>query len=310
MRIAILFLLLSLSSVAETATPSEGRWVLRASGRPILLLELRKDPAAEGGWAGSLTRPKHFEATSNFAVFSAVEGPVSSEKIIASKEGSDEVEFEVSDDSSKTTALIWRPTNDGGTLKYKDIPIEPIALSRAGPGERVSDAWDKARTYAAMPDWPDNPEMAGIFETDQAARQNPATIDWPVVGKEDTARRLRVKALLDGGQLRSGTDFYQAAFVYQHGSTPDDYLMAHTLAIIAAARGRPDATWIASATLDRYLQSIGQKQIFGTQFRTPNDQPATQEPYDRALVSDALRGALGVPPLAAQEDQRKAFSKP
>src|SRR3546814_4178312 len=38
----------------------------QGSGRPILLLELRKDAAAKGGWAGSLTRPTHFEAGSNF----------------------------------------------------------------------------------------------------------------------------------------------------------------------------------------------------------------------------------------------------
>jgi hypothetical protein len=171
----------------------------------------------------------------------------------------------------------------------------------------VPDGWDKGRTYAVVMDWPDNAEMARIFEADQAARQNHAAIDWSVVGKEDALRRVQTKALVDAGELRSGTDFYHAAFIFQHGSTPDDFLMAHTLAVIAAARGRPDATWIGSATLDRYLQSIGQKQIYGTQFQMPQGQPATQDPYDRSLVSDALREALGVPTLAAQEVQRKAF---
>lgn len=70
------------------------------------------------------------------------------------------------------------------------------------------------------------------------------------------------------------------------------------------ARGRRDAAWIAAATLDRYLQSIGQKQVYGTQYRTPHDGPTTQEPYDRALISDELRKIGGVGPQAQQEKRR------
>jgi hypothetical protein len=153
-----------------------------------------------------------------------------------------------------------------------------------------------------------NAEMTAIFDADQADRQGPgAAIDWAVVSPRDSARRARTLALLDGGKLRSGDDFWHAAFVFQHGSEPNDYLLAHTLAIIAAARGRPDAAWIAAATLDRYLQNIGRPQIYGTQFHTTTGQPATQEPYDRALMSDALRQALRVPPLADQERQRADY---
>jgi hypothetical protein len=75
------------------------------------------------------------------------------------------------------------------------------------------------------------------------------------------------------------------------------------LATVAVARGRRDATWIAAATLDRYLQAIGRPQVFGTQFTT-RDGRTTQEPYDRALVPDALRGAMGVPPQSEQEKRR------
>lgn len=123
----------------------------------------------------------------------------------------------------------------------------------------------------------------------------------------DEARRTRVRALLEAGALNSGDDFYHAAFVFQHGSEPGDYLLAHSFALIAASRGRPDATWIAAATLDRYLQNIGRPQIYGTQYSTPRGRPTTQDPYDRDLVSDALRAALGVPVQAAQERQRAEF---
>ena len=98
-----------------------------------------------------------------------------------------------------------------------------------------------------------------------------------------------------------------AANVFQHGDSPNDYLLAHTLAMVAVRKGRNDALWIATATLDRYLQSIKQSQIYGTQFLTPGDKPTTQEPYDRTLISDALRRQLGVPQLSAQEEQRKQY---
>jgi hypothetical protein len=174
----------------------------------------------------------------------------------------------------------------------------PMSLAAAAA------APEKPKAVAAASD---NAEMAAIFDADQADRKNIGSVDWSVVGPRDEARRNRTKVLLDSGQLRTGTDFWHAAFVFQHGDKPDDFLLAHTLAVIAAARGRKDATWIAAATLDRYLQRIGQKQIYGTQFVTPNGGHTTQDPYDRSLVSDALRQALGVPPMSAQEKQRQEF---
>jgi hypothetical protein len=307
-RLIFASLLLSVSATASAAPLADGRWVLRATGLPILLLELRKDPAAKGGWAGRLTRPKHFEAGSNFSVFSNVEGPAINEMVVSSVPRADEVEMTVEDAKGERTVLVWKPSDHGdGTLKYRDFPVDALPLAAARADEQVPNDWDKARTYAVWTDWPDNPEMSLIFIADQAARENLAVFDAAAIRKQDAERRARGRQLLDAGELRSGTDFYRAAFIFQHGSTPDDFLLAHTLAVIAAARGRSDATWIASATLDRYLQSIGRRQIYGTQFQLPHGAPATQDPYDRLLVSDALRSALGVPSFAVQEEQRKAL---
>ena len=82
---------------------------------------------------------------------------------------------------------------------------------------------------------------------------------------------------------------------------------AHALALLAVSRGKKSATWIAAATLDRYLMAIGQPQIYGTQF-TKRDDGWSQEPYQRELLSDALREASSVPPIAQQERQRSALS--
>lgn len=157
--------------------------------------------------------------------------------------------------------------------------------------------------------WQANAEMAAIFKADQEARENPDKIDWEVVGREDEQRRTRTQELLTTGALNSGDDFYHAAFVFQHGSTPEDYLKAHVLATAAVAKGKAEATWIAAATLDRYLQAIGKPQVLGTQYKKDSDGGATQEPFSRALLPDTLRTVLGVPVLSKQEERRKALAE-
>jgi hypothetical protein len=150
--------------------------------------------------------------------------------------------------------------------------------------------------------------MLRIFEEDQKVRQEWPPADLNAVFLVDQARRAQVKDLLDAGKLRSGTDFFRAAFVFQHGDKPQDFLLAHSLAVVAIARSRPDATWIAAATFDRYLQAIGQKQIYGTQFTTPKGKPTTQDPYDRTLVSDAMRSALGVHRFPSRKSGDKSMT--
>ena len=153
-----------------------------------------------------------------------------------------------------------------------------------------------------------NPEMIRIFAADQADRKDHPRIDWSVVDPADAARRVRVKALLDKGALTTGEDFEAAAFVFQHGHSAHDFLLAHALAMVALAKGRDKAKWIAAASLDRYLMNIGQPQIFGTQYAKLDTSP-TMEPYDRALISDAFRAELGVAGQAVQAERLKGFQE-
>ena len=127
--------------------------------------------------------------------------------------------------------------------------------------------------------------------------------------KRDHERRAETQKLLADAKLHTGKDFERAAFVFQHGSTPEDYLLAHTLAMVAVARGEASAIWIAAATMDRYLNSIHQPQVYGTQFWFHGKEPVTQEPYNRTLIPDSLRRQLGVPGQATQEEQRKGYEK-
>jgi hypothetical protein len=115
--------------------------------------------------------------------------------------------------------------------------------------------------------------------------------------------------MLDEGLLRAADDYYYAAMVFQHGEAPEDYLLAHALAMAAQAAGRPDAAWTAAATLDRFLQNVDRAQIFGTQYVGETGEPLTQGKYDSALIPDSLRRALGVPTLEQQEAQRLQLEK-
>ena len=174
----------------------------------------------------------------------------------------------------------------------------------------ISSSWDSTRSYLLDNANVSSPEMKKVFDEDQKDRQlGIGKIDWEVVGKADLARREATRKLLAEGRLHTGEDFERAAFVFQHGDLPDDYLLAHTLATVAVARGQSSAIWIAAASLDRYLNSIHQPQIYGTQFFTPQNGLVTQDPYNRSLISDALRGQLGVPSQAAQEERRKQYEK-
>jgi hypothetical protein len=148
-----------------------------------------------------------------------------------------------------------------------------------------------------------NEELLRIYEEDQADRSG--KIDWAGVGPRDEARRRRVLELLASGEVNSADDHFHAAMVLQHGSAPDDFNRAHELSL-KAAELNPDhhsAKWLAAAARDRYLQSIGEPQIYGTQFRKI-DGTWTLDPIDEAAVSDAERARWGVPPL--DEARRRA----
>lgn len=158
--------------------------------------------------------------------------------------------------------------------------------------------------------------------------------DWPAITKRDGDRRAAAKAILAKESAPTGEEMYYAAFIFQHGQLPDDYLLAHIFATEAIVLGYTKAKWISAATLDRYLQSIGQKQVFGTQFsdekyayylqhrnspdlaekiKSIGDQQ-TLEPYDEGLIPDRIRASFCVPSLTAQkqhiENARTGKEKP
>lgn len=152
------------------------------------------------------------------------------------------------------------------------------------------------------------PEMREMFNADQAARTDDSA-DWEEVSKADAARRQRVRDLLDAGQLSTAHDFYAAAFIFQHGSQPEDYLLAHALAIRSLGLGMKEAEWIAAATLDRYLHSTSTAQIYGTQFQSgPEDETWTQGRFAPDLLTDQIRKGAGVETLEEQRSRLETMN--
>lgn len=312
-RLGFALMLLSMTAgaaIARSTTDFTGYWVVGVGERNLIVLNLKPGEGL-APIGGSLSRPVHFDLTGDLV--SHVEMPVASFPIVQSSIEGDRLRFTVenpNDKSDRDTFDLLLSSPDQAELKLADTPMIPWPVEKAVGPVSVATDWDKSQSYSLAEEETtvSNPEMSRLFQADQADRQaGLGKIDWAVVGKADARRREATRALIAKGALHTGEDFEHAAFVFQHGGTAQDYLLAHTLAMIAVAKGDKGAIWIASATLDRYLQQIGQSQIYGTQYTVRDKGEPTQEPYDRGLISDALRRQLGVPPLATQEEQRKLF---
>jgi hypothetical protein len=133
-----------------------------------------------------------------------------------------------------------------------------------------------------------NAELTQIYNEDQRVRQpKPLTPEEnAAITRTDADRLAAVKQMIANDLLQTTADYRHAAFIVQHSLVSSDYLLAHSLAVICAADGDKTCAWLSAATLDRYLQSIKQPQIYGTQFFGSGHAPITQQPYADDLIPD------------------------
>src|SRR5258708_5234463 len=150
-----------------------------------------------------------------------------------------------------------------------------------------------------------NPELLKLFNEDQKDRANWLSMtpaEWETIAKQDAARRQRVRDMLQAGEVKTAEDYERAAFIFQHGGEANDYLLAHVLASTPMAVDAGHGAWIATATLDRYLISIGKPQIFGTQL-------GDKAPFDERLVPPAVAAANCVPSPTDRRRIMEAIAK-
>ena len=295
---------------AADTTKLVGNWAYSLGPKTLFGLHLERDPSRLDHLRGYVVSPENFSfnfLNGTLLQFSKV-STKSEQQSIASlqwKNGALQLRDPApAHGTNEASTYLVRPvdtTHVDFTL-FSGLP--QLKMKRITSEPQLASDWDSTRTYTPDDFAPDNEEMTTIVARDQADRATNSHIDEHALEKADSERRLQTEALLEKGLLHSGPDFDHAALVFQHGTTSNDYLLAHVLAVIAVSKGQSGAVWISAATLDRYLQSLHQPQILGTQYKVLNKDPSTQEPYNRGLVSDALRTYMGVPDLKSQDQQR------
>jgi len=306
----VLLIHAAIAAVPATAADLQGTWKLTAEGKVALTLDVQRQPS--GAWFAKVRKPDGMSIENGTSV--ANMGASTGERTLIDSAGTPEklaLRFDPArpgEDRVRMSVAALDADHAEMIVAIGGQESQPMALRRAGPSERVASSWEPRR-YSIDPAWPDNAAIQGLFAEDQADRADPASIDLSRLIPRDQAREAQTMVLLNGGMLRSGQDYYAAAVIFQHGQEAKDFLLAHSLALAALARGEPQGAWVAAATLDRYLQKIGQPQVYGTQFDAKKGEKASQGNYDRTLVPDSLRQVLGVPSLAEQEVQRRAWEK-
>ena len=237
-----------------------------------------------------------------------IQMPVQTSSVQVVRQASDGQVFHTTGADGSPQEFVIRPDKDALLFRVDPNPAAPtLTMIRPRDPAAVALDWNPARTYSvSAAEVSSSQALTALFDADQAERKEGLNTDWAVVAPRDKARRAQVRKMLDAGQLHSADDYYHAAFVFQHGDEPNDFLLAHVLAMAAQVKGHPQAGWIAMATLDRYLQKVGQPQVLGTQSVVQGGSLA-KGLYDEALIPDSLRVALGVPTRAEEAAQRAAM---
>lgn len=306
-------LLTGLACQAPVAnTGYAGAWVLEADHRPLMVLTLREE---RGVFGGSFATPAW--STGDGIRFEDIVGPAEARPIATVSVNSTSLRIAVADPDDATTPDEFDLQLAGSNhlsveMLGSPFPTWTFVRRRGTPPPTIPTGWDRRRSYAiAVPAPLANSAMTAIFEADQADRaqgQEQFRKQAGAIEARDAARRAETRRLLDTGELKAGQDFRQAAFIFQHGTTSEDFLLAHTLATVGLAKGDAEAGWIAAASLDRYLRSIDQPVIFGTGFVEANGTLAVEEPFDRRILPETLRRELGVRPVAEWADDYRALA--
>ncbi|WP_370409243.1 DUF6624 domain-containing protein, partial [Tenacibaculum dicentrarchi] len=148
----------------------------------------------------------------------------------------------------------------------------------------------------------DNTELIEIYDNDQNDRKTD-NIDWHVLSKRDSLRRVRVNEILNSNKIKTAKDYINAAMVFQHGNDSTDYGKAVRLMKKAIELDSTTNKWLFAATTDRYLLSKGEPQIYGTQYQKMGDEPWKLAKMDTTKVSDNERIEYGVETLSEQRQK-------
>lgn len=139
----------------------------------------------------------------------------------------------------------------------------------------------------------DNTALMELAQSDQRDRRE----NNPNTDKNDVDRLKEVKKIIKAKSLGTSNDYFNAAIVLQHGQGSEDFMIANELAkkAVQLDSSNREAKILIAQSMDRYLRSINQPQIYGTQRRTLGlSELQYLQPIDTAQVSDTERKELGI----------------
>ncbi|MEM6782955.1 MAG: hypothetical protein AAF624_04375 [Bacteroidota bacterium] len=167
--------------------------------------------------------------------------------------------------------------------------------------EAVADAEANYAAYVSTI----NQELMEMHAADQSERRAlmRGELDWDVVTPNDDRRRARVYEMVEAGEIVAAADYFHAAMIFQHGRDSTDYRNARDFAQRAydLDPSHSTASWLIAAATDRYLWSMDQPQVYGTQSTKDDDGRWTLDPLDANGVTEVERVARGVTLQAAYD---------
>jgi hypothetical protein len=180
---------------------------------------------------------------------------------------------------------------------YMNIATRNPGIFEVVPAPACIEAiWkDPAAARTAATGALNNIEVKALVDADQSARRD-GSFRTEAGRQADRDRNVRMREIIATGLLQTPADFFNAALVMQHSAGFSGYQLAHELAMCSLLLGERGSTpWLAVASYDRMLRSVGHDQRFGTQ-QTMEGPPLR---VDEEGISDSTRRALGRPSLAS-----------
>lgn len=140
--------------------------------------------------------------------------------------------------------------------------------------------------------------LMDIFEKTQDIRINKNLEDSKIIKKllkKEQEARKKLLLMLKRGEVITADDFYRAALLFQHDKSFKSYALAIALSTISYLLGERWGKSLSAAAIDRFLLSIHQKQLFGTNFENL-DNTWKMAPWQEG-IPDKLRKEYDIPPL-------------
>lgn len=283
--------LLSPSAYSQTNTSFAGSWAILADGKNLIILNVKQNGSKI---MGTMSAPEAVMFIGKASVTN-VKLPIHVSDITSAKVDGHSLRFDAIRNGRSSSYVLKLTNNDSGQLKIVGAPFDPLPITRVSETSSIATLWDPQATYNLSTDNSElNPEVTEIFLADQRDRQRlygdkPDNSDrtFEEVRKADLLRRKQIRRLLDANAVNSGDDLEKAAFIFLHGDSREDLMLAHALSLAALGKGYKRAVWISAATFDKLLEIEGKPQLFGTQ--------KTVSKQESSLIPNGLKSMMQIP---------------